>query len=327
MKKIIVILIMILSLGLGSCRYDKSTDYKFISEEEVENKLSSYYATVNLLNVDGSDVTFVMAENSEYYYYDYNGRYYLVEKNANKIYSINHTNKERLLEQKSDFDYIKNKNVLKDFVSKHITTVDSNYKKTTNTVKVGSFDCYSYERNTKVDNSNYIKRTFYVDETSGLCVKEITETCASDNKVVTSWEAKELNFDAAVVNEFINEMLAYEEGLAPIEFDKWPDMGLGLLIPECANGNFMFAVDYGNKAVISIEQIGASDVRTYAMSLVNYGFAEVKNGTNEAAQTTYITYNNDYTMVKIVYTPSRLNLTITISKSTMDDINKELGKL
>lgn len=325
MKKIIIILIMVIGLSITSCKY--SGNYDFIEKEEVVNSLQSYYANVTLINVNGSESSFTLVENGEYFYYSYNTSNYLVEKNSNKIYSIKHNEQKKLLERKTDFDYVENKNVLVDFLSEHISVVDDKYEMSKKIVSVGDFSCHKYEKETKVDAKNYIIRTYYIDDVTGYCIKSVTEICANGEKTITSWNIDELKFDEVEVNKFLNEITSYEEGLANIEFDTWPDMGLGALLPECSNGKFMFAVDYVSRATISIEQISSNDVEVYAKSLINYGFKEVKSTVLESSQNIYLTYNDDYVMVKIQYTPSRLNLTIRVSQSTKEEIDKELGNL
>lgn len=325
MKKIIIILIMVIGLSITSCKY--SGNYDFIEKEDVVNALKVYNAKVTLVNTDKSESSFTLTENGEYFYYSYNTRNYFIEKNSNKIYAVKHNEQKKLLERKTDFDYVENKNVLVDLLSEHISVVDDKYEMSKKTVSIGDFSCYKYEKETKVDAKNYIIRTYYIDEVTGYCIRSLTEICANGEKTITSWNIDELKFDEVEVNKYLNEITSYEEGLANIEFDTWPDMGLGALLPECSNGKFMFAVDYGTKATISIEQIGSNEVQLYASSLVNHGFKEGKSSTTQSSQYIYVTYNDDYVMVKIQYTPSRLNLTIRVSQSTKEEIDKELGNL
>lgn len=325
MKKIIIILIMVIGLSITSCKY--SGNYDFIEKDDVVNSLQIYYANVKLINVNGSESSFTLVENGEYFYYSYNSRNYLVEKNSDKIYSIKHNDKKKLLERKTDFDYVENKNVLINLLTEHIGVVDDKYEMSKKTVNIGDFSCYEYEKETKVDTKNYIVRTYYIDEVTGYCIKSLTKICAKGEKTITSWNVNELKFNEVDVNNYLDEIVAYEEGTANIEFDEWPDMGLGALLPECTNGKFMFAVDYVTRATISIEQISSNDVELYAKSLVNHGFKEGKSTVLESSQYIYVTYNDDYVMVKIQYTPSHLNLTIRVSQSTKEEIDKELGNL
>ncbi len=325
MKKLIIILIMVIGLSLTSCKY--SGNYDFIEKDEVVNALKVYTAKVTLINTDKSESSFTLVENEEYFYYSYNTRNYLVEKNSNKMYSVKHNEKKKLLERKTDFDYVKNKNVLIDLLAEHIDVVDDKYEMSKKTVSIGDFSCYEYEKETKVDAKNYIVRTYYIDELTGYCIKSVTEICAKGEKTISSWNVDELKFNEVDVNNYLNEIVAYEEGTANIEFDEWPDMGLGALLPECTCGNFSFAVDYGTKATISIEQIGSNDAKLYAESLVNHGFKEGKSSITQSSQYNYVTYNDDFLMVKIQYTPSHLNLTIRVSLSTKEEIDKELGNL
>ena len=162
---------------------------------------------------------------------------------------------------------------------------------------------------------------------SRIWCKANTEICVGDNKSITSWYVNELNFESDYVNNYINDICSYESKVAELEFDAWPDMGLGLLIPKCQSGKFMFAVDYGPNAIISIEEISLQEVISYTRSLVNYGYNAGKSTTNESEQYIYVTYNNDDILIKISYTPSFSRFTIRIIQSTKEEINKELGKL
>ena len=327
MKKILIVVLIVFSLSLSSCKYTKEGNYDFIKKEDVESALSNYYATVTLVNAAGSLDTFTLVENEAYFYYDYKEKYYLVDKMNNNLYSINHDEKLKLLEQKFDFDYLANKKVLVDLLIEHIEVVDSKFQMSNKTFDINGYDCYEYTKTTKVDNDNYIKKTYFVDDANGYCIKAETEIRVKETQTTTGWFVNELKINGDVADNYIDNINNYEEGLAEIEFDSWPDMGLGLLLPECKSGKFMFAVDYGNRATISIEEISLQEVKSYTANLTNYGFNAGKSTTNESSQFIYVTYNNDNILVKISYTPTLKRFTIRISQSTQEEINIELGKL
>lgn len=327
MKKIFIILIMVFCLSLSACRYTDEGNYEFIKKEDVENALSVYYANVTLKNGDGTEETFTLVENENYFYYNYKQNYYLVDKTNELLYSIKHNDKLKLLELKLEFDYIANKNVLVNLLAEHISVVNKEYQMSKKSTNINGFDCYEYVKTVKADANNYIKRAYFVDEKTGYCIKGETLVSTKGNESFSSWYVNELKFDHEYANGYLDNINNYQEGVAQIEFDAWPDMGLGKLLPECTNGTFMFAVDYGQKATISIEQINSVDVKNYAASLVNYGFKEGKSSTNETNQFLYVTYNDDNILVKIIYTQSLMNLTIRISESSKEEIDSELGKL
>ncbi len=327
MKKIFIVILMFFSLSLISCKYTKDGNYDFIEKEDVENALSNYYAIATLVNASGTLDTFTLVENEAYFYYNYKEKYYLVDKVNNNLYSIDHDEKLKLLEQKFDFDYIANKKVLVDLLVEHIEVVDSKFQMSNNTLDISGFDCYEYTKTTKVDNDNYIKKSYFVDELSGYCIKVETEVRVKETQTITGWSINELKLNGDVANNYIDNINNYEEGVAAVEFDSWPDMGLGILLPECKSGTFMFAVDYGYRATISIEEISLQEVKSYTANLTNYGFNAGKSTTNESSQFIYVTYNNDNILVKTSYTPTLKRFTIRISQSTQEEINAELGKL
>lgn len=358
MRKIIIIILIVLSFGVSSCKYngnnndgthehefvegvcscgekdsnydnsneEPEANYTFIEREDIEKALSIYSANVELDNADGTKNSFVISENNNYFYYSFKDTKLLIDKNDESLYTIDDTLKVKTLEKQLKFDKEANKNVLFDLLAGHIDSVDNKFKKTEN-IKVGNFDCDLYEKIITIDSLNYAKYYYYVDKLTGYCVKSHLETCMSGQKTTSSWEFKSLIFDEDVVNNFINPMLEYSTEVAPLEFSKWPNEGLALLIPEYQSGEFSFGIDYGNKAVLSIEGTRLSHVKDYASTLKEHGFAEGKGATNEASQYVFITYNSDNIMVKIVFTATVSNLTITISQSTQEEINKELSKL
>ncbi|MBQ4570403.1 MAG: hypothetical protein IJB21_01750 [Bacilli bacterium] len=301
-------------------------EYTFISKEEIEKAFDVYYSKVNLNNTDGSSNTFVICENSNYFYYNFKSSEIILDKANNDIYLIDNELKVKTLDIQLTFDKDANKNVLIDLLSEHIEKVDGKYTKVENQ-QVGNYECDLYEKLITVDTKNYAKYQYYVDKVTGYCVKAHLETVISGTKSVSAWEFVELSFEESSANQVINPILEYETEIAPLEFNKWPDMGLALLIPEYPSGDFSFAIDYGDNALISIENTRLNHVKDYANSLQNYGFAEGKGATNEASQYVFITYNSDNIMVKIVFTSTVSNLSIQIIKSTPEEINKELNRL
>lgn len=314
--------------GVTDPNYEKNPDveYTFISKEEIEKAFDVYYSKVNLKNPDGSSNSFVICENNNYFYYNFKNSEIILDKENNDIYVIDNELKVKTLDVQLTFDKDANKNVLIDLLSGHIDKVDGKYTKVENQ-QVGIYECDLYERSIKIDAKNYALYQYYVDKVTGYCVKAHLETVLSGTKSISSWEFGELSFEESFANQTINPLLEYETEIAPLEFNKWPDMGLGLLIPKYTGGDFSFAIDYGDNALISIENARLNHVKDYANSLQNYGFVEGKGATNEASQYVFITYNSDYIMIKIVFSSIVSNLSIHIVKSTPEEINKELSKL
>ena len=303
-----------------------NVEYTFISREEIEKAFDVYYSKVNLNNPDGSNNTFVICENNNYFYYNFKSSEIILDKENNDIYLIDNELKVKTLDKQLTFDKDGNKKVLIDLLSEHIQKVDGKYTKVENQ-QVGSYECDLYEKSITVDAKNYAKYQYYVDKSTGYCVKAHLETVISGVKSISAWEFVDLSFEESSVNKVITPLLEYETEIAPLEFNKWPDMGLALLIPKYTSGDFSFAIDYGDSALISIENTRSNHVKDYANSLKNYGFAEGKGATNEASQYVFITYNSDNIMVKIVFSTTVSNLSIHIVKSTPEEINKELSKL
>lgn len=303
-----------------------NVEYTFIDKEEIKKAFVIYTAKVNLQNADGSSNSFVMCENNKYFYYNFKNSEILIDKENEDIYTIDNELKVKTLDQQLTFDEDANKNVLIDLLAGHIDNVDGKYTKVENQ-QVGSYVCDLYEKIIKIDVKNYAKYQYYVDKITGYCVKAHLETVISGTKSISSWEFIELSFEENLVNNFINPFLYYETEIAPLEFNKWPDMGLAVLLPKYPSGKFSFAIDYGDSALISIEDTRLNHVKDYANNLQNYGFVEGKSATNEASQYVFITYNSDNIMVKIIFSSTVANLTIQIIKSTPEEINKELSKL
>ena len=314
--------------GATDPNYNNSTEveYIFINKDEIEKAFDVYYSKVNLKNPDGSSNSFIICENSNYFYYNFKNSEIVLDKENNDIYIIDNELKVKTLDQQLIFDKDGNKQVLIDLLAGHIDNVDGKYTKVENQ-HVGSYECDLYEKSIKIDVKNYAKYQYYVDKVTGYCVKAHLETVISGTKSISSWEFVELSFEENSVNSVITPVLEYETEIAPLEFNKWPDTGLVLLIPKYPSGEFSFAVDYGDNALISIENTKLNHVKDYANSLKNYGFAEGKGATNEAAQYVFITYNSDNVMIKIVFSSTMANLSIQIIKSTPEEINKELSKL
>ena len=329
MKKIVIIFILIFTLSLVSCNKDKQEeeDFEFIEKEKIVETLSIFYIKVEMLNVNGKTSTFRIVENENNIYYEFNETLYLIEKETNNLYSIDDELKIKLLEQQKEFDYQSNKNTVIDLLGEHIEKVDNSYQKSTNNVLVNDFNCVSYESNKKVDNKNYSKSIYYVEDTTGFCFKQYSEVCSLGNKKVSSWEVKEFYTEPSKIEEFLNKYDSYNVEVAPLEFDVWPTTGLGALLPECPNGKFMFGIDYGENALISVNDITLLQVKNYASSLVNYGFESGKGGTNLGGQYVFITYNSDFIMVRLSYASDDYSLAIKIIKSTEAEINKEMSKI
>lgn len=329
MKKIVIILILIFTLSLVSCNKDKKEEenFEFIEKEKIVETLSTFYIKVEMLNVNGKTSTFRIVENENNVYYEFNDTLYLIEKENNILYSIDDESKIKLLEQQKEFDYQSNKNTVIDLLGEHIEKVDNSYQKSTNNVLVNDFNCISYESNKKVDNKNYSKSIYYVDDTLGFCFKQYSEVCSLGSKKVSSWEVKEYYTDALKIEQFFSKYDDYSIEIAPLEFDVWPTTGLGALLPECPNGKFMFGIDYGENALISVNEITLLQVKNYAATLVNYGFNPGKGGTNLGGQYVFITYNSDFVMVRLSFAPDDYSLAIKIIKSTEAEINKELSKI
>ena len=263
MKKIVIILILIFTLSLVSCNKDKQEeeDFEFIEKEKIVETLSTFYIKVEMLNVNGKTSTFRIVENENNVYYEFNDTLYLIEKENNILYSIDEESKIKLLEQQKEFDYQSNKNTVIDLLGEHIEKVDNSYKKSTNNVLVNDFNCISYESNKKVDNKNYSKSIYYVDDTTGFCFKQYSEVCSLGSKKVSSWEVKEYYTDALKIEQFFSKYDDYSTEIAPLEFDVWPTTGLGTLLPECPNGKFMFGIDYGEN-VTKWEKLSTNEVDT-----------------------------------------------------------------
>lgn len=329
MKKIVIILILIFTLSLVSCNKDKQEeeDFEFIEKEKIVETLSIFYIKVEMLNVNGKTSTFRIVENENNIYYEFNETLYLIEKETNNLYSIDDELKIKLLDQQKEFDYQSNKNTVIDLLGEHIEKVDNSYQKSTNNVVVNDFNCVSYESNKKVDNKNYSKSIYYVDDNTGFCFKQYSEVCSLGNKNVSSWEVKEFYTEPSKIEEFLNKYDSYNVEIAPLEFDVWPTTGLGALLPECPNGKFMFGIDYGENALISVNEITLLQVKNYAATLVNYGFESGKGGTNLGGQYVFITYNSDFVMVRLSFASDDYSLAIKIIKSTEAEINKELSKI
>lgn len=324
MKKILVLIIMVLSFSLVSCNSNKN--YEFITKEDVISYLDHYFVNVTMNTADGRSLIFVMCENEKYYYYEYNDNTYLIDKINDKFYSINKEEKVKVLESNLDLDYDANFEIVVDLLIDHIDVIDKNFKVSENSILVNGYECNEYYKNTKLDNNNYINKTYFIDIEKGFCIKSTTEICSKGVTATSVIEFNELKFDKEFIESYLNSFDDYNVEIGPINFKEWPTLGLGTMIPTCNTGKFMFAVDYGTNATISIEQIDLFDVKEYVKTFVVNGFSEGKSKTNEANQFIYITYNEELLMVKLLFTPSVSNLTIEIIQSTQEDINKELGK-
>lgn len=329
MKKILVVLIMVFSLSLISCekKENNENELNFINKDEINSLLTSFYIEVELCNIDGEIDSFKIAENNNLIHYQYKETNYLIDKSDDKLYSINEVDFVKLLEQQKEFDYQKNKNVIVDLLGEHIDIIDEEYQKKANAVDVNGINCVEYESLKKIDKNNYVKRVFYIDEGTGLCIKQLSETCSSGAVKSSSWEVKKLSFENNSISDYFNKFDNYEIEVAPLEFDAWPTFGLGVILPELTAGKFILGIDYGDNALISVNDLTITQVKNYIATLINYGFNEGKGATNVAGQYVYITYNSDLVMCRFSYTPSDYSLAIKIIKSTQDEIDKEMSKL
>lgn len=305
---------------------DNETEYEFVTKEEIEKLFNVYYTQVELVDENGSKSSFVMSENNKYFYYKYKDSNILIEKDNNSIYTIDDDLKIKTLEKQLEFDIAANKKVLLDLLSQHIDKIDKKFSKKEDT-KVGEFDCEFYTKTITVDANNYAEYKYYIDKETGGCIKTDIKTCLAGKVVSSICEFKQLLFDESIVNSFINKYSEYTTEIAPLEYVKWPNEGLTLLLPEYLSGEFSFGIDYGNRVKIVIENTRSSHVQDYVNSLTGFGFEEGKSKTNEASQFIYVTYNSDNILVKIIFSKTVSQLEINISQSTKEEINKELSKL
>ena len=330
MKKLLCLILIILSVFITSCKKqdinDEVNHYDFLSKEEIENLLTTYHVDIELLNTSGVLFKYSFWENNDYFYYTYSDNKYFVEKATNKIYSINEGVETRYLEQQIEFKYDEIKTIVVDFLSSHLEINDSNYALSEEFDNVADYECEVYSLNKRIDANNYTIDTLYVGKENGLCYKNFVETCSLGKKITSYWEVKELSFDEVSISNEFARFLAFKEEVAPLEFDKWPDMGLGTLVPEYKDGKFVLAMDEGDYALIAYDNTTLIAVKNYTSSLKTYGFEAGVSKTNEANQYTYLTYNKDNIMVIVTFTPINYTLAIKIYQSTQEDINKELAK-
>ena len=249
-----------------------------------------------------------------------------LEKETNKIYSIDEGLETRYLEQQIEFKYDEIKTIVVDFLAAHLEINDSNYVLAEKTQDVANCECEVYSLNKKIDANNYTIDTFYVGKENGLCYKNFVETCSLGKKITSYWEIKELSFEENLISNEFARFLAFKEELAPLEFDKWPDLGLGTLVPEYKDGKFVLAMDEGDYALIAYDNTTLVAVRNYTSSLKTLGYAAGVSKTNEANQYIYLTYNEDNIMVIVTFTAANYTLSIKIYQSTEEEINKELAK-
>lgn len=330
MKKLICLVLILLSLFITSCKKqdnnDKVNHYEFLSKEEIKECLNTYHVEIELLNTSGVLFKYSFWENNDYFYYTYSDNKYFVEKETNKIYSIDERLETRYLEQQIEFKYDEIKTIVVDFLAAHLEINDSNYVLAEKTLDVANYECEVYSLNKKIDANNYTIDTFYVGKENGLCYKNFVETCSLGKKITSYWEIKELSFEENLISNEFARFLAFKEELAPLEFDKWPDLGLGTLVPEYKDGKFVLAMDEGDYALIAYDNTTLVAVRNYTSSLKTLGYAAGVSKTNEANQYIYLTYNEDNIMVIVTFTAANYTLSIKIYQSTEEEINKELAK-
>lgn len=330
MKKILCLTLIILSVFIASCTNNNNDDelfhYDFLSKEEIEASLDVYKIQVDLFNTNGSISSYIIYENNEYFYYIAGNYNYLVEKESNKIYSIDDFMEIKYLERQSTYDYQSTRDIIVDFVTAHLEIADSKYVKDEKTYNLNNIECELYSSNKTIDSKNYAIDKIYVDVASGYCIKKDVETSSLGIVVKSYWEIKELSFDENQINSEFETLMAYKEELAPLEFDKWPTEGLGAYVPEYKDGEFVLAMDEGNYAMIAYEKTSLSATKTYTNKLANHGFVNGASQTNESGQYIYLTYNQDNILLRVTFTPYNSTISIKIYQLTKEEIDQEMSK-
>ena len=265
-------------------------------------------------------------ENSLYYYCKEADAIYYIEKASGKVYTLLPSQEIKTYEKSSTYDYNKNKTVIFNFLTSHYEKVNGDYTKTDSTFKIGTFDCnlYTYRKgNDKI----YSIQSFYIDTVYGLCLKNSVQTTLSSSEKSSYWEITYLSFDENTINNTLASYNLYTTEYAPIEYTSWPTVGLGSILPEFKNGQFDFGYETTEYILINILNVSLPVVQSYCRELRAKGFAEGKAVTNVINQYVYLTYTEDYKLIRVKFEPTTLSVTIKVSQSTKEAVEAEIENL
>jgi hypothetical protein len=332
MRKIYIFLIIVILLFSSSCNCknkdndNKSNQHEFTAKETVLGQLKTYHLNFSFTSSDNKVISYEIMENDLYYYCKESDKIYYIEKASGNVYTLLPEQQIKTYEQSSTYDYNKNKTVIFNYLTSHYEKVNSEFIKEDTTSKVGTFDCnvYSYKKGT---DRIYSVESYYVDTVYGLCLKNSMEAVVSSTSNRSYWEIGYLSFDENNINSTLASYNLYTTEYAPIEYSSWPTVGLGSILPEFKNGQFDFGYETTEYILINILNVTLPVVQSYCRELRAKGFAEGKAVTNVVNQYVYLTYTEDYKLVRVKFEPTTLSVTIKVSQSTKEAVEAEIENL
>ena len=332
MRKIFIFLIIVVLLFSSSCKSknkengNNSKEHEFTPIETVLGQLQTYHLKFSYTSSDNKVISYEIMENSLYYYCNEEDAIYYIEKASGKVYTLLPSQEIKTYEQSSTYDYTKNKNVIFKYLTTHYEKINSEFIKSETIYKIGNLECnlYSYKKGT---DRIYSIESYYVDTVYGLCLKNSMEAFVSSSKRSSYWEITYLSFDENNINSTLESYNLYTTEYAPIEYNSWPTVGLGSILPEFKNGQFDFGYETTEYILINILNVSLPVVQSYCRELRAKGFAEGKAVTNVINQYVYLTYTEDYKLVRVKFEPTTLSVTIKVSQSTKEAVEAEIENL
>lgn len=327
MKKISLFLMFFLILSICSCTPNRTQNhqYQFKSESEIATLFTTFKFTVTVTENETSVSTYEVVVNPELMYYRNDYNQYLVDRSNKITYKIDANQK--IISKSSNINETTIYNFYLSYLTAHFDINKGNFIKSETNIFVDNRSIELYEEEENIQNQGITSEKYYVDTVLGVCLKRSLMAKVGISKTSIEWEISNLSFAASDINQILKTYNDYETKNESLEFDYWPNTPLAATVPAFSSGNFEIATDNGNECYIMIKNVEKRDVLIYTGQLPSCGFIVGTDYTNEFKQYFYVTYNSDQILVLIKYSNESKLFTMTIKKSTLEEIEKEMAKL
>lgn len=301
--------------------------YLFKTENEIKELFTTFKFTITTIENESSVNMYDVMVNPDLMYYSNGINQYLIDKTSSLTYKVYPNNATKVLTYNSNVNETSVNQFYLSYLTAHYSINDGNFTKLADSVLVNEIVTDVYEEIENVQDKMITSERYYVDQTTGVCVKRSLSIQVGEIVSSTDWAISNLSFDQTIINQVLTEYNQFETKTESQQFDSWPNTPLANLVPKFTSGNFEIATDDGNECYIMIKNVVKRDVLLYVSQIKNGGFNEGKEFTNEFLQYFYVTYNADNILVSIKYSEQSLLFTMTIKKSNAEEIESELAKL
>lgn len=327
MKKLSIFLMFFLVLGICSCTRNmpQNNQYQFKSESEIASLFTTFKFTVTVTENETAISTYEVIVNPELMYYRNDYNQYLVDRSKKITYKIDANQK--IITNSSNVNETTIYDFYLSYLIAHFDINKGNFIKLESSVLVDNRSAFLYEEEENIQNQAITSEKYYVDTILGVCLKRSLMAKVGTSQTSTEWEISNLSFVELDINQILKTYNDYETKNESLEFNYWPNTPLAETVPVFSSGNFEIATDNGNECYIMIKAVEKRDVLIYVGQLPKDGFNEGADYTNEFGQYFYVTYNLDQILVLIKYSNESKLFTMTIKKSTLEEIEKEMAKL